>query len=237
MESEMAIGLWLLFLTERSITVASLVGFIALCGIAARNGIMMISHFKHLEDEEGVPFGPDLVIRGARERLAPILMTALATGLAIILAGRRVALLVLGGFLAFGLLGLWEESIDTLALTLARKSTGRVDGFVVEGPTAGGHNAPPRGKLQLSPEGEPIYGERDAVDLDKLRDFYREQGYLDVEIAALPHLLPRRRTAQQDAAPAAGHRRRRQCAGTGLSQADGRSTRPQARREGGGVGR
>ena len=46
-------------------------------------------------------------------------VTALATGLAIILAGRRVALLVLGGFLAFGLLGLWEESIDTLALTLA----------------------------------------------------------------------------------------------------------------------
>jgi nitronate monooxygenase len=60
-------------------------------------------------------------------------------------------------------------SSDVLALTLQRKSNGRVDGFVVEGPTAGGHNAPPRGKLQLSPSGEPVYGERDRVDLDKLK--------------------------------------------------------------------
>jgi NAD(P)H-dependent flavin oxidoreductase YrpB (nitropropane dioxygenase family) len=44
---------------------------------------------------------------------------------------------------------------------LARKASGRVNGFVVEGPTAGGHNAPPRGRLQLSVEGEPIYRERD----------------------------------------------------------------------------
>jgi nitronate monooxygenase len=58
----------------------------------------------------------------------------------------------------------------TLALTLVRKANGRVDGFVVEGPTAGGHNAPPRGRLQLSASGEPVYGERDAVDLAKLRE-------------------------------------------------------------------
>jgi nitronate monooxygenase len=58
---------------------------------------------------------------------------------------------------------------DVLALTLARKSNGRVDGFIVEGPTAGGHNAPPRGKLQLSEIGEPIYGERDKVNLEKVR--------------------------------------------------------------------
>jgi nitronate monooxygenase len=57
---------------------------------------------------------------------------------------------------------------DVLALTLSRKANGRVDGFIVEGPTAGGHNAPPRGKLQLSAAGEPIYGERDEVDLKKL---------------------------------------------------------------------
>jgi nitronate monooxygenase len=57
----------------------------------------------------------------------------------------------------------------TLALTLAKKASGRVDGFVVEGPTAGGHNAPPRGPLQLSPQGEPIYGPRDVVELDKIR--------------------------------------------------------------------
>jgi nitronate monooxygenase len=58
---------------------------------------------------------------------------------------------------------------DVLALTLQRKASGRVDGFIVEGPTAGGHNAPPRGKLQLTETGEPIYGERDHVNLEKLR--------------------------------------------------------------------
>lgn len=61
-------------------------------------------------------------------------------------------------------------SSNTLALTLVRKSNGRVDGFIVEGPTAGGHNAPPRGKPALSPEGEPVYGERDVVDLEKMRE-------------------------------------------------------------------
>lgn len=58
---------------------------------------------------------------------------------------------------------------DVLAQTLHRRATGRVDGFIVEGPTAGGHNAPPRGKLQLTAGGEPLYGERDRVDLDRLR--------------------------------------------------------------------
>jgi NAD(P)H-dependent flavin oxidoreductase YrpB (nitropropane dioxygenase family) len=59
-------------------------------------------------------------------------------------------------------------SSSTLAMGLARKSTGRVDGFVVEGPTAGGHNAPPRGRQQVNPEDEPVYGPRDAPDLDKI---------------------------------------------------------------------
>ncbi len=57
----------------------------------------------------------------------------------------------------------------TLAITLAKKSNGRVDGFVVEGETAGGHNAPPRGTPQLSETGEPVYGPRDVPDLDKIR--------------------------------------------------------------------
>ncbi len=56
----------------------------------------------------------------------------------------------------------------TLALTLARKSTGKVDGFVVEMETAGGHNAPPRGPLQLTPAGEPLYGPRDVPDIEKI---------------------------------------------------------------------
>lgn len=60
-------------------------------------------------------------------------------------------------------------SSATLATTLARKSTGRVDGFIVEGETAGGHNAPPRGPMQLTAAGEPIYGPRDTPDLEKIR--------------------------------------------------------------------
>jgi NAD(P)H-dependent flavin oxidoreductase YrpB (nitropropane dioxygenase family) len=58
----------------------------------------------------------------------------------------------------------------TLAMTLARKSSGKVDGFIVEGETAGGHNAPPRGPLQLDAGGEPIYGPRDVADLEKIRE-------------------------------------------------------------------
>jgi nitronate monooxygenase len=57
---------------------------------------------------------------------------------------------------------------STLAMHLTKKSTGRVDGFVVEGPTAGGHNAPPRGPLQLNDAGEPVYGAKDEVDLTKM---------------------------------------------------------------------
>jgi NAD(P)H-dependent flavin oxidoreductase YrpB (nitropropane dioxygenase family) len=52
---------------------------------------------------------------------------------------------------------------------LAKKANGRIDGFVVEGPTAGGHNAPPRGEKRLNERGEPLYGEKDAVNLEKLR--------------------------------------------------------------------
>ncbi len=57
---------------------------------------------------------------------------------------------------------------DVLALTMQRKANGAVTGFIVEGPAAGGHNAPPRGKLQLTTDGQPVYGTRDQVDLDKL---------------------------------------------------------------------
>ena len=59
-------------------------------------------------------------------------------------------------------------SFATLASMLARKASGKVDGFIVEGFTAGGHNAPPRGKLQLTAEGEPIYGDRDIPDLQAI---------------------------------------------------------------------
>ncbi|MBI3469527.1 MAG: nitronate monooxygenase [Planctomycetes bacterium] len=62
---------------------------------------------------------------------------------------------------------------DTLAAMLARKATGRVDGFVIEGPTAGGHNAPPRGAPKRNERGEPIYGERDVPDLAAFRSLGR----------------------------------------------------------------
>ncbi len=61
-------------------------------------------------------------------------------------------------------------SASSLATTLARKANGTVEGFIVEGPTAGGHNAPPRGEARFNERGEPLYGDRDVVDLGKLRD-------------------------------------------------------------------
>jgi CzcA family heavy metal efflux pump len=91
-----------------NISLGALVGLFAVLGIAARNGILMISHLQHLEEREQEPFGPALVIRGASERLAPILMTALATALALlpfVVFGSRpgqeienpMAIVILGG--------------------------------------------------------------------------------------------------------------------------------------------
>ncbi len=71
-------------LTGGVLSLGALVGFVTVLGIAARNAIMLVSHYMHLEREEGVPFGAELVTRGSEERLAPILMTALATGLALL---------------------------------------------------------------------------------------------------------------------------------------------------------
>jgi nitronate monooxygenase len=62
---------------------------------------------------------------------------------------------------------------NVLATTMLRRGSGGVDGFVIEGPTAGGHNAPPRGKLQVNDRNEPIYGDRDVVDLERIRDLGR----------------------------------------------------------------
>ena len=59
---------------------------------------------------------------------------------------------------------------NVLATTMLRRSNGEVNGFIIEGPTAGGHNAPPRGTLQVNESGEPIYGEKDVADLGKIRN-------------------------------------------------------------------
>ena len=105
-------------LTGGVLSLGSLVGFVTVLGIAARNGIMLISHYRHLEQEEGVPFGPELVARGAEERLSPILMTALVTSLAlvpIILGGDRsgheiehpMAVVILGGLVTSTILNVF----------------------------------------------------------------------------------------------------------------------------------
>ncbi len=97
------------------LSLGSLVGFVTVLGIAGRNGIMLISHYRHLQFEEGVPFGPELITRGAEERLAPILMTALTTMLAlvpIVAGGNRpgheiehpMAVVIIGGLVTSTLL-------------------------------------------------------------------------------------------------------------------------------------
>jgi Cu/Ag efflux pump CusA len=111
-------GVLAAWLGDGVISLGSLVGFLTVLGIAARNGIMLISHFQHLEREEGEEFGPALVLRGAKERLAPILMTALATGLALVplvvagsIPGHEIehpmAVVILGGLLTSTLLNLF----------------------------------------------------------------------------------------------------------------------------------
>ena len=110
-------GILAVRLTSGIISLGSLVGFFTVFGIAARNGILLINHCQHLERDEGMAFGPALVLRGARERLSPILMTSLATGLALVplvVLGDRpgheiehpLAVVILGGLFTSTLLNL-----------------------------------------------------------------------------------------------------------------------------------
>jgi Cu/Ag efflux pump CusA len=111
-------GVLAAYLGDGVLSLGSLVGFLTVLGIAARNGILMINHFQHLEVHEGEAFGVDLVLRGARERLAPILMTAATTGLALaplVVAGsipgneieHPMAVVILGGLVTATLLNLF----------------------------------------------------------------------------------------------------------------------------------
>ena len=106
------------WLTGGTLSMGSLVGFVTVLGIAARNGIMLVSHYRHLQEVEGEPFGIGLVLRGAEERLAPILMTVLATGLALLplaISGNKpgheieypLAIVILGGLTTSTVLNLF----------------------------------------------------------------------------------------------------------------------------------
>jgi len=110
-------GLVLTWLLVNNISIATLVGFIAVAGVAARNSIMLISHYLHLMCQEGEGFTRAMVIRGTRERLVPVLMTALSAGIGLIplvlSAGQPgkeilhpVAVVICGGLVTSTLLGL-----------------------------------------------------------------------------------------------------------------------------------
>lgn len=124
-------SLILLYLTERIFSVATLVGLVTLCGIASRNGIMMISHYLHLMEHEGEKFTKQMVIRGSQERLVPVLMTALTAGLALIplvlskgQPGKEilfpVALVIVGGLFSSTLLDIFVT--PTVFFNWGRKS-------------------------------------------------------------------------------------------------------------------
>jgi Cu/Ag efflux pump CusA len=114
---------------ESSLTIGSLVGFVTLFGITTRNSIMMISHFEHLIQHEGLLWGLDTAIRGAAERVVPILMTAIVTALGLFPlalgtgeAGREIegpmAIVILGGLITSTLLNLLV--LPTLAVRYGR---------------------------------------------------------------------------------------------------------------------
>ncbi len=119
-------------MSDGIISLGSMVGFLAVIGIVARNGIMLISHYQHLEREEGVPFGPELVLRGAKERVVPITMTVLTTGLALLplvvtgaIPGTEIehpmAVVILGGLIAATFVNLFVVPSLYLAFAKSRK--------------------------------------------------------------------------------------------------------------------
>ena len=122
-------GILSVTLTGGILSLGSLVGFVTVLGIAARNGVMLISHYRHMIETEKQSFGPELILRGAEERLVPILMTATATALAllpIVLGGNEpgheiehpMAVVILGGLASSTFLSL--AVLPVLAMRFAQ---------------------------------------------------------------------------------------------------------------------
>jgi CzcA family heavy metal efflux pump len=127
-------GILAVFAAGRIISLGSLVGFLTVLGIAARNGILLMSHYQHLERHEGETLGPPLVIRGSRDRLSPILMTTLATGLALVplvvfgdIPGHEIehptAVVIVGGLVTSTLLNLFVVPVLYLHVTRRRSAS------------------------------------------------------------------------------------------------------------------
>ncbi len=111
-------AVWAVVLSGASLSLGSMVGFLALLGITARNGIMLVSHYRHLQQEAGMPFGHALIMQGSVDRLTPILMTALVAALGLLplaLSGGRagqeieqpMAVVILGGLCTSTVLNLF----------------------------------------------------------------------------------------------------------------------------------
>jgi CzcA family heavy metal efflux pump len=140
-------GVLAAFATGDVISVGSLAGLLAVFGIAARNGIKLINHYRHLEPEEGEAFGSRLVLQGTGEQLSSILVTALATGLAFVpalLFGdipgleiiRPMAIAILGGLITSTFLNLLV--MPTLYLSLATGQAHSPERYPVDGATRNG---------------------------------------------------------------------------------------------------
>ena len=135
-------GVLAAFAGDRVISLGSLVGMITVLGIAARNGILLLQHYRHLEQVEGEPFGLGLVLRGASERLSPILMTTLCTALALLplvvrgsIPGHEIehpmAVVILGGLVTSTLLTLFM--VPFLYLRFGAGSGKTVDRMSLQG--------------------------------------------------------------------------------------------------------
>ncbi|GJL77813.1 MAG: cation transporter [Nitrospinaceae bacterium] len=136
-------GILAAFVSGGAISLGSMVGFLAVLGIAARNGVSLICHYQHLESQEGIPFGLDLVLRGTREQMAPLLgssMAIIAAMLPIIFLGQipgleiaqPTAIVILGGLVASTLFTLFV--IPSLYLVFGEGEGRQPDLGLVDGP-------------------------------------------------------------------------------------------------------